>query len=251
MNEKTFSGKKVLITGASKGIGFSIARKFSELGAELILIARNYDELKIAADKIGGNVQILSADVSINNELVKIAEFIHNSWGKLDVLINNVGTNIRKSTVDYTFEDFDTILNINLKSGFHLSRLLHNDLKNSQNASIVFLSSVAGMTSLRTGSIYAMTKAAIIQLTKNLATEWAKDNIRVNCVSPWYTETPLALQVLKNEDYKHEVLSRTPLNRIGKPDEVANVVKFLCSDESSYVTGQNIAVDGGFTVFGF
>ena len=124
-------------------------------------------------------------------------------------------------------------------------------LRKSNNASIINMTSVAGLTSLKTGSIYGMCKAALIQLTRNLATEWADDNIRVNAIAPWYIKTPLANTVLADPDYRNQVLNRTPLKRLGEPEEVAKAAAFLAMDASSYVTGHCLAVDGGFSVYGF
>ena len=124
-------------------------------------------------------------------------------------------------------------------------------LKKSGEASIVNISSVAGITHLRSGAIYGITKAALIQLSRNLAVEWAGDMIRVNAVAPWYIETPLTSTVLKDENFMREVLNRTPMKRIGLPEEVAAAVAFLCMPASSYITGQCLAVDGGFTSYGF
>jgi Tropinone reductase 1 len=124
-------------------------------------------------------------------------------------------------------------------------------LQAASGGSIVNISSVAGLAHVRTGAIYGMTKAAMIQLTRNLAVEWAPDQIRVNVVAPWYIQTPLAASVLSNEAYRSEVLSRTPLKRIGEPEEVAAAVAFLCLPAASYITGQCLSVDGGFTVNAF
>jgi Tropinone reductase 1 len=124
-------------------------------------------------------------------------------------------------------------------------------LKKSGRASILNISSVAGLTSLKTGSPYAITKAGIIQLTKNLAAEWAVDGIRVNAIAPWYIKTPLTEALLNKPDFLKSVLDRTPMKRVGEPREVASAAAFLCSDAASYITGQCIAVDGGFSVYGF
>ncbi|KXZ55681.1 hypothetical protein GPECTOR_2g1231 [Gonium pectorale] len=152
-----------------------------------------------------------------------VAKVTEEFGGKLDILVNNVGTNIRKPTVDYTEEDYSTIMRTNLESAYHLCQVCQPLLAASGNSCVVFNSSVAGgPTAMRSGTLYAMTKAALNQLTKNLACEWAGAGIRVNTVAPWYTATDLALQVLQNESFKAEVLSRTPMRRIGQPEEVAD-----------------------------
>jgi Tropinone reductase 1 len=142
-------------------------------------------------------------------------------------------------------------MNTNLTSAFHLSQLLYPALQQSAQGNIIFISSVSGLKHLRTGAIYAMTKAAMIQLTKNLAVEWAPDRIRVNALAPWYISTPLAEAVLQDEVYLQDVLARTPLGRVGEPAEVAAAAAFLCMPAASYITGQCLAIDGGFSVYGF
>ncbi|MED6192568.1 hypothetical protein PIB30_011363 [Stylosanthes scabra] len=142
-------------------------------------------------------------------------------------------------------------MTVNFESGFHLSQLAYPLLKASGTGSIVFISSVAGVTGLGTGSVYAASKAAINQLTKNLACEWSKDNIRSNCVVPWATRTPLVEYLFKNQQFVEDILSRTPLRRIAEPEEVSSLVAFLCLPAASYITGQVICVDSGLTVHGF
>ena len=193
------------------------------------------------------------------------------SYPQLDILINNVGTNVRKPSTDYTFEEIQHICNTNLFSMIHITTALHPYLRRKQPhpkhhhhppsssshiptySSVINIGSVAGTTCMKSGSIYAMTKAAMQQLTGNWACEWgtAHDRIRVNCVAPWYISTELAQQVLQNTTYRQAVINRTPLGRIGTTSEVAGLVVFLSLPIASYITGQTICVDGGFTKNGF
>lgn len=239
-------GKIALITGGTKGIGKACVEEFLSLGAIVFSVARNEGEMKE-----NKNLFFLKADLSKSGDRLKIINEIKEKKGKLDILVNNIGTNIRKRTENYSEEEFEKILDTNLKSCFDMCRLAYPMLKESPQGNIVNIASVGGMTFMRTGSPYAMTKAAIIQFTKNLACEWAADNIRVNCVSPWYIRTPLTEGVLSNKEYLDEVINRTPMRRTGNPEEVATAVAFFSMPASSYITGQNIAVDGGFIVNGF
>ncbi|MBM4250558.1 MAG: SDR family oxidoreductase [Deltaproteobacteria bacterium] len=145
----------------------------------------------------------------------------------------------------------EKIFATNLTSTFELSRLAQLYLKQSKQSSMVHISSVAGLSALQTGKPYDMTKAAMIQMTKNISTDWARDSIRVNCVAPWFIETPLTETVLSSEIDHQKNITRTPLRRVGTPEEVASVVAFLCLPAASYITGQTLAVDERFTVNGF
>jgi Tropinone reductase 1 len=248
-------GQRALVTGASRGLGLAIATELARLGADLLLVARTEAVLEEAAENIlaenpGCELEVFAADIANDADRDELLAYCEH-YTALDILVNNVGTNKRLATVEYSAEDYHSILETNLTSCFELCRGLYPWLQESGAGSIVNVASVAGLTHMRTGSPYAMSKAAMIQLTRNLACEWAGDNIRVNAVAPWYFNTPLAEQVLQNESYRAEVLQRTPLGRIGDPEELACAVAFLCLPGASYITGQCLAVDGGFSVFGF
>lgn len=242
-------GKKALVTGGTKGIGLAIAKEFLELGAEVLVVARTTESIK-GKVKNSANLFTMDGDVTDATFRKSLIDRVTLNWGKLDVLVNNVGTNIRKKFIEYTEEEYRQLFEINLFSMVEISRLSYALLKKSNDASVINISSVAGSFDVQTGPPYGMTKAAIIQLTKHLAAEWAIDNIRVNCVSPWYIETPLTEAVLAQPERLKKILERTPLNRVGKPEEVANLVTYLAMDKASYITGQNIMIDGGMSVKG-
>ncbi|KAL0649239.1 hypothetical protein Bca4012_091930 [Brassica carinata] len=165
--------------------------------------------------------------------------------------INNVGTLMSKPATEFTAQDFSSQIATNLESAYHLSQLAHPLLKASGFGSIVFMSSVCGVVSAGTVSIYSLTKGGMNQLARNLACEWASDGIRANSVAPWVTRTPLAQDRLDDKKYAEAICSRTPLGRTCEPSEVASLVTFLCLPAASYITGQTICIDGGLTVNGF
>ncbi|SET90898.1 SDR family oxidoreductase [Hymenobacter actinosclerus] len=250
----SLAGQTAVVTGASKGIGAAVAAELLALGATVVAVARTAATLEQQVaewQQQGLPAHALPADVSTPAGRTTLLAEIAERWPQVHILVNNVGTNIRKPTLDYTDDEYRQLLATNLDSAWELSRGLHPRLVAAGGGSIVNISSVAGLVHVRTGAIYGMTKAALVQLTRNLAVEWAGHNIRVNCVAPWYIRTPLAETVLKNDDFRASVLARTPMGRVGEPEEVAAAVAFLCLPAAAYITGQTLAVDGGFTVNGF
>ncbi len=248
----SLAGRSALVTGGSRGIGRAIAQSLARLGARVMVVARNAERLASRTrqwQSEGLDISGIEADLADPAERERLVRSL--AQPALHILINNVGTNIRRASCDYSLEEYRSVMQTNLESAFDMCRLAYPLLRKSGDAAIVNVSSVAGLTHLSTGAPYGMSKAAMIQLTRNLAVEWATDGIRVNAVAPWYIETPLAEQVLRNPGFRAAVIERTPMRRIGSPAEVAAPVVFLCSAAASYITGQCLAVDGGFTAFGF
>jgi tropinone reductase I len=245
----TLLGKKTLITGGTKGIGLAITKEFLELEADVLVVARDAKSIQ-GKVKHSANLFTMDGDVTDPTFRAQLINRVKDNWGKLDVLVNNVGTNVRKKFTEYTEEEYRKLFETNLFSLTEITRLAYPLLKKSGNASVINMASVAGSFDLQTGPPYGMTKAAIIQLSKHLAAEWAPDGIRVNAVSPWYIQTPLTESVLAQPDRLERILARTPMNRVGQPEEVASLVTYLAMDKASYITGQNIMVDGGMSVKG-
>ncbi|HVU99507.1 MAG TPA: SDR family oxidoreductase [Puia sp.] len=253
MKKWDLRGKRTLVTGGTKGIGKAIAEEFLELGAEVMIVARNakeVGELVRLWQAEGRAVTGLAGDVSVEADRRRIGAAVEERWGALDVLVNNVGTNIRKKVVEYEPAEYLQIFDVNLFAAVELCRLCYPYLLKGTGASVVNVASVAGSVDVGSGAPYGMTKAALIQLTRNLAVEWARFGIRVNAVSPWYTDTPLVEKVLQQPERFQRIIDRTLLNRVAQAEEVAAAAAFLAMDRASYITGQNIVVDGGMAAKG-
>lgn len=241
MSNWSLQGKKTIITGGTKGIGKAIVDEFVSLGADVIAVARDLG----LAEK-NPQAQYLEGDITDPTFRQQLLYTANDRWGMLHVLVNNVGTNVRKKFVEYTEEEYRKLFETNLFAMMALTQSAHNILVKSGNGSVINIASVAGSIDVQSGPPYGMTKAAIIQFGRHLAVEWAP-TIRVNTVSPWYIQTPLTEPVLSQPDRLERILARTPMGRVGQPLEVAGITAFLAMDVAGYITGQNILVDGGMT----
>lgn len=259
MDRKRWSldGQRALVTGASAGIGFAICRELLGLGAQVLMVARNATALERARADLEEEcpgpedaVLALAADVTDDEQRGEMLDWAADQGG-LDILVNNAGGNLTRPALDYGEDQWRGIFETNLFSAFELCRGAYPLLTKHAASSIVNIGSVSAMIHVRSGAPYGMSKAALHQMTRNLAVEWAEDGVRVNCVAPWYIRTRRTSDKLSDPDYLDEVLLRTPLGRIGEPEEVAAAVAFLCLPAASYITGECIAVDGGFLRYGF
>lgn len=249
---KSFSleGKTAIVTGAGKGIGQAIARAVAEAGANVMLVARTESDLQQVKDSIGSDrIEYAVADITDRSQIQAVVEKTMERFGAIDILVNNAGMNIRSKLLEATDEEWHKIMDTNAHSVFMFSQEAAKRMP--EGGSIINISSVGGERALKTGVVYAASKAAIIQMTRVMALEWGEKNIRVNAIGPWYFRTPLTEKLLSDQDYLDSILAVTPMKRVGELPEVATPVVFLASDASSYITGQTLFVDGGMSIHGF
>ncbi|XP_059429604.1 tropinone reductase homolog At5g06060-like [Corylus avellana] len=249
----SLQGMRALVTGGTKGIGYATVEELAGLGATVHTCSRNQGDLNKCLhewEAKGFRVTGSVCDLVSRPQREELMNTIsHQFDGKLNILINNVGTYLAKPTIEVTAQDFAFIMATNVESTYHLSQLAYPLMKESRGGSIVLISSISGMLGIDGMSIYGASKGAMNQLTRSLACEWARDNIRTNCVAPGTTRTPLTENLLKSKVLE-TINSRTPIGRPGESEEVSSLVAYLCLPAASYITGQIIYVDGGMTVYG-
>jgi len=243
-------GKTAIVTGAGKGIGRAIALALGEAGANVLLVARTENDLEqVMQEMAGDRTAYAVADVTDRNEIQTAVEKAVEQFGGVDILVNNAGMNIRSKLDDATDSEWHKIMDTNAQSVFMFSQEAAKYM--NKGSSIINVSSVGGDRALKTGVVYAASKAAIIQMTKVMAMEWGDRGIRVNAIGPWYFRTPLTENLLSDQEYLDSILAVTPLKRVGELPEVASPVVFLASDAAGYITGQTLFIDGGMSIHGF
>ena len=241
--------KVAIITGASRGIGKAIATQLSICGAKIILTARNPKGLNAVKDSInsnGGQAEAILSDVSSMSSLAELAANTIDKFGQIDILVNNAGITHDNIIMRMKEEDWDSVLNINLKGCFNGIKAVTRPMIKNKGGRIINIASVIGQIGNTGQSNYAASKAGVIGLTKSMAKELGTRNITVNAVAPGYISTDMTNKL--SEDLKEKIKSSIPLGRLGTPHDVANLVCYLASEEAGYITGQTFNVDGGMVM---
>jgi 3-oxoacyl-[acyl-carrier protein] reductase len=240
------TGKVALVTGAAQGIGKAIALLLARNGADIVVSDINLEKAEETAKEvrsIGQKAMAVRVDVANWNDVERMVEVILEKFAKIDILVNNAGITRDKLILRMTDEDWDAVLNVNLKGTFHCTKAVVRHMAKQRSGKIVNIASVVGEMGNAGQANYSASKAGVIGLTKTIAREYAQRGIHVNAVAPGYIETPMTEAL--PEKAKEELKKLIPMERLGKPEDVAEAVLFLASEESSYVTGQVLNVNGG------
>lgn len=250
----SLEGKAALVTGAGGGIGRVLAAALAEAGAAVAINDLTMDRLEEPCrlvEEVGGRAVMLPADLTDVDACRKLVADAHAALGRLDILVNCAVVNRRKPIEMVTQDDFDTIFAVNLRGIYFLCQAAHPIMRAQSGGKIVNVGSINSAYGLGTVSVYGATKGALVQVTRVMAVEWAKDNIQVNCLSPGFTLTPLTEKSLWSDEYKSQwMLDRVPARRPARPEELVGAVLLMASPASSYMTGETIVVDGGFLAGG-
>lgn len=249
------TGKTSLVTGAGRGIGRSIALGLAEAGSNLVLCSRSPDELEAVATEVralGVKALAISCDVTDPASIEAAVTATVEHFGAIDVLINNAGRTVKQPAEDLALSDWQAIINVNLTGVFLVAQAVGRQMIRQGSGRIINISSIAAKTAI-TGSVaYCASKGGVDMVTRVLAVEWARHGIQVNGLAPAYTETPLVKALTDTRaDFADRVTSRTPMKRMARPDEMVGTAIFLASDASTYITGETVMVDGGWTAYGF
>ena len=248
------SGRAAIVTGGNGGIGLGMARGLAEAGAAVAVTGRNRDKNAAAVEALRGlGAQALAVDMDVRDpeSCRALVRTTVKRFGRLDILVNNAGTNIRKPPQDYALEEWHAVLETNLTSAFVCAQAAYPEMVKAGGGKIVNIGSMMSIFGGPFHAPYAASKGGIVQMTKALATAWAKDNIQVNAVLPGWIDTDLTRAARREIAGLHErVLARTPAGRWGTPEDHAGIAVFLASPASDFITGTAIPVDGGFSVQG-
>jgi len=241
--------KVAVITGASRGIGKAMAKTFAKAGAHVVCVSRTEDTLKTVSSSInadGGSASVFPCDVSDFDTFQNLIKDTTDKYGTVDILVNNAGVTRDTLIMRMSEDDWNTVININLKGAFNGIKAATRTMLKQRSGRIINISSVVGLTGNPGQANYAASKAGLIGLSKTIAKELASRGITVNCIAPGYITTEMTDDI--SDEAKNLLHSQIPLGRIGRPDDIATTALFLASDEAGYITGQTLTVDGGMVM---
>ena len=244
-------GKTALVTGASKGLGKAMACALAEAGAQVVLVSRDEAKLSAVAKEIcacGSVAEVFTADVTDEQQVARVCEQFKAKVGnKLHILVNNAGINIRKPVTDFTLEEWNSVMNTNVTSAFLMCRAFVPMMKENGYGRIIQMTSIMSHVALAGRTAYATSKTALLGFTRALALELAPEKITVNGISPGVFATEMNVPLMTNPELSAQFMSKIPLSRWGKPEEIGRLAVYLCSEDASFITGTDIVIDGGWT----
>jgi NAD(P)-dependent dehydrogenase (short-subunit alcohol dehydrogenase family) len=243
-------GKTALITGASKGLGKAMALALGKAGARLVLVSRNLEQTQATAKAVigeGGKAEAFQADLTDEQQVAQLAKDVTQRIGKVDILINNAGINIRKAVTDFTLAEWNQVQNTNLTSVFLMCRAFVPQMKGQGYGRIINMTSIMSHIALPGRSAYAASKAGLLGFTKALALELAPEKITVNGISPGPFGTEMNKPIMENPETNQQFVSRIPLGRWGNVEEIGQLAVYLSSEDAGFITGTDIMIDGGWT----
>jgi NAD(P)-dependent dehydrogenase (short-subunit alcohol dehydrogenase family) len=250
MNTKTLEGKTALITGASKGLGQAMALALASAGARIALVSRNLEllnETAAAVRKRGAEAAVFQIDVADETQVRRLESVLAGEFGKVQILINNAGMNLRKPVTDFTLAEWRQVMDTNLTSVFLMCRSFVPQMRGQGYGRILNLTSIMSHVALPGRTAYAASKAALLGFTRALALELASEKITVNGISPGPIATEMNTPLMQDPEVNQQFISRIPLGRWGKVEEVGQLALYLCSEDAGFITGTDILIDGGWT----
>jgi len=249
-NPFDLTGKVAIVTGSTKGLGHGMAVALANAGANIVVVSRTPAECEQVAKEIAElGVETLSAptDVSKPENIQGLVDKVIAKFGKIDILVNNAGTAVTKPAEQLTIEDWDRVVDVNLKGVFLMAQAVGREMIKQKSGKIINIASMFGLVGDKNVLPYLASKGGVVQLTRGLALEWTKYNIQVNAVAPGYVKTPINAKEFADEKVYNYIIGKTPMRRLGTVEDIAGAVVYLASSASNYVTGSTVTVDGGWT----